>query len=187
MKFYTGQGDKGTSTLLGLAKRIPKNDRRFRALGAVDELNSYLGICRALSKDKAVSKALLETQENLFIIQAKLGSLRNVPNQALNITDDKIKELEKTIDKFSEMVGIITKFSIPGGSPLSAHLDYARAVCRRTERVVADLDVRRLNRRRTSQNWPALAYLNRLSSLLFVLARYANKKAGASEKNPSYK
>jgi len=76
MKFYTGLGDKGTSTLLGSAKRITKTDLRFEAMGALDELNSYLGICRSLAKEKSVKNAMLQAQENLFIIQAELGNAK---------------------------------------------------------------------------------------------------------------
>jgi len=188
MKFYTGRGDDGTSTILGLNKRIPKGDKHFGALGAVDELNSYLGICRSLAKSKDIQSALLKAQEDLFIIQAELGRRpkagRPTPygrRTSIVLKPNNIKQLEKTIDKFGKAIGVLTKFTIPGGSPLSAHLDYARAVCRRAERKCLDVG------RPTSQNWPVFAYLNRLSSLLFVLARYANKKAGIREKNPNYK
>lgn len=182
MKFYTGQGDKGASTLLGSSKRISKTDKRFEALGAIDELNSYLGLCRSIAKDKAVTRALLEAQENLFIIQAGLGNLRTSDVQRLG--NEKIQALEKTIDKFGDKIGVITKFSIPGGIALSAHLDYARAVCRRAERAYL---WQRRRRPPSSLGNPIAKYLNRLSSLLFVLARHANKKARIFEKNPSYR
>lgn len=184
MKFYTGQGDKGTSTLLGSSERISKTDKRFEALGTIDELNSYLGLCRSIAKDKAITHALLETQENLFVIQAELGrSLKpgfHWKPGFLKLTTSKITNLEKTIDKFGDKIGVITKFSIPGGTTLSAHLDYARAVCRRAERAYLAA------RPPSSLGNPIARYLNRLSSLLFILARHTNKKARIREKNPGY-
>lgn len=187
MKFYTGQGDKGASTLLGSSKRISKTDKRFEALGAVDELNSYLGVCRSLAKDQNMKNALLEAQENLFIIQAELGHLRTSDVQGTSdvqrLGNEKIQWLETTIDKFGDKIGVITKFSIPGGTTLSAHLDYARTVCRRAERAYLG---RQRRRPPSSLGNPIAKYLNRLSSLLFVLARYANKKARICEKNPGY-
>ena len=174
MKFYTGLGDKGTSTLLGQNKRISKNDLRFEALGASDELNSYLGICGALAKDKQIKSALLEAQENLFIIQAELGGAKNV-----ELGENKLKDLEKMIDELGKFVGPITKFTISGGNLLSAHLDYARALARRAERSVWAA--------KPPLGGLAAKYLNRLSSFLFVLARYVNKKAKLKESHPSYK
>ncbi|QQG42758.1 MAG: cob(I)yrinic acid a,c-diamide adenosyltransferase [Candidatus Giovannonibacteria bacterium] len=173
MKFYTGQGDKGESAILGESCKIPKTEPVFDALGALDELNSYLGVCRALAKDEKVTSALLEAQENLFTIQAELGGAENIA-----LGEEKIKALEKTIDEFGGFVGPITKFTIPGGDFLSACLDFARAMARLAER--------RAWAAKEKLSAAALAYLNRLSSLLFVLARYANKKAGVSENHPRY-
>src|SRR3989344_844479 len=143
MKFYTGQGDKGESIVLSSTGKISKTDAIFEALGALDELNSYLGVCRTLAKE------------------------------------EEIKKLEQTIDEFGGFVGQITKFTIPGGNQLSARLDFARAMARLTER--------RAWTAKEKLNPAALAYLNRLSSLLFVLARYVNKKTNAPEDHPSYK
>src|SRR3989344_7705713 len=173
MKFYTGKGDKGASNLFGCGESISKTDPRFEALGAVDELNSYLGICRSLTEEEKIISALREAQENLFIIQAELGGAKN-----MMVGEEKIQKLEKIIDEFGNIVGPITKFTIPGGDPLSARLDFGRALARRAERRAAAL--------KNKISPAALAYLNRLSSLLFVLARYANKKAGAPEDHPSY-
>ena len=173
MKFYTGQGDDGESVILGLGGKLSKTEPIFDALGALDELNSYLGICKALAKEEKIKAALKGAQENLFIIQAELGGAKNI-----SIGEEKIQKLEKTIDEFGGFVGQITKFTIPGGEPLSARLDFGRALARRAERRAAAL--------KNQISPAALAYLNRLSSLLFVLARYANKKAGAPEGHPSY-
>jgi len=182
MKYYSGKGDKGTSTLYGSGKRMSKTDKVFGALGTLDELNSYLGICVFWAKEKAVKKTLIDIQEALFILQAEVGSSGHPISTWMSdvqvIKIAKLKELEKTTNKFGDAVGIITKFTLSGGSLLSAHLDYARTLARRAER--ACLAVGQLS----DAN---IAYLNRLSSLLFVLARYANKKAWKKEKNPKYK
>ena len=166
--------------MFGSGKRIKKNNKIFHALGNLDELNSYLGICVSLSQDKKIKNIVKNIQETLFILQAELGGSKN-----LKLEEKKLKELEKTADKFGGELGVITKFTISGGSVLSAHLDYARALARRAERQICDLEARLPSGSRASKF--SLSYMNRLSSLLFVLARYANKKAGAKENNPKYK
>ncbi len=176
MKFYSGKGDHGTTTLFGCPKRFSKSGPRYEALGAVDELNSYLGICKSLSKEKLLKSALRNSQECLFIIQAELGSGDRKKIKILN--KEKLTELEKTVNYFGNKIGVITKFTLSGGTPLSAHLDYTRALARKTERkCVATKNI---------LSKDALAYLNRLSSLFFVLARYTNKKAGILEDHPAY-
>ncbi len=187
MRFYSGKGDGGTTTLFGSGRRVPKTGKVFEALGALDELNSYLGICASLARDKKIKKALAEVQENLFILQAEVGNSRTPGVQKLS--EAKLKLLEKTTDEFGGAVGIITKFTLPGGTLLSAHLDYARALARKAERayLAANLDTGCPSGHSVSRNSAGAAFLNRLSSLLFVLARYANKKAGKKEKNPKYK
>ncbi|MDO8523542.1 MAG: cob(I)yrinic acid a,c-diamide adenosyltransferase [bacterium] len=177
MRFYSGKGDGGTTTLFGSGKRLPKTDKVFEALGALDELNSYLGICVSLAHDKNIKNTLKEVQENLFILQAELGDAKVKP-----IGRKKLEILEKTTDNFGDAVGVITKFTLSGGSPLSAHLDYARTLARRAERKVLEARFPTFG----NPEWN-LAYLNRLSSLLFVLARYVNKKSRIKEKNPKYK
>ena len=136
-------------------------------------MNFYLGVCGVLAKDEKVASALRGAQENLFTIQAELGGAKNIA-----LGEEKIKALEKTIDEFGDFVGPITKFTIPGGDSLSARLDFARAMARLAERRAC------AGKERLSA--AALAYLNRLSSLLFALARYVNKKAGVSENHPRY-
>lgn len=172
MKFYTGQGDGGESAILGESRKIPKTDPVFEALGALDELNSYLSICRASSEDEKISSAIRDAQEDLFIIQAEVGG------GGTPLGEYKIKQMEKTIDEFGGFVGPITKFTIPGGDALSARLDFARAMARLAER--------RAWAAKEKLSPGSLAYLNRLSSMFFVLARYANKKAGVAEDHPRY-
>lgn len=173
MRFYTGQGDNGKTALFDSGGRTPKTNLVFEALGALDELNSYLGICKTLANEEKIKDVLKNAQENLFIIQAELGGAK------MALTENKIKELEKIIDEFGSFVGQITKFTIPGGDSLSVHLDFARALARSVERRAAAL--------KNQISPTALAYLNRLSSLLFVLARYVNKKARVTENHPKYR
>ena len=179
MKFYSGKGDDGMSTFFGTPGRFSKTDARFEALGSVDELNTYLGICRSLTKDGEIQTVLKTVQENLFIIQAEIGS----PDKKAvsTITEEKVKELEATIDSFGEIIGGMKpfRFTIAGGDTLAAHLDYARTIARRAERSLAVI--------KHTLSQPAFSYINRVSSLLFVLARFINKKAGISEDNPTYK
>jgi ATP:cob(I)alamin adenosyltransferase len=172
MKFYTRKGDIGKSTVLGSKKLLPKNDKIFNALGAIDELNSYLGICKTMAKEELIHNIIEKIQEDLFIIQAEIGGSKK------NITDSELKNLERITDELSNKVGEIHKFVIYGGNTCAAHLDYARALARRAERKIVPI------KNKTSKN--TYAYINRLSSLLFVLARYANISAHVREENPSY-
>jgi len=170
MKFYTGKGDAGKSTLFGSRKVIPKNNKIFEALGALDELNSYLGICKTISKNELVNDIIKKVQENLFTIQAELGSGKK------NINEKDLKDLERIIEKLGENVSNIHKFVISGGNLLAAHLDYARTLARKAERKVIPIKLSKTS----------YAYINRLSSLLFVLSRYINKEAKVIEEHPSY-
>jgi cob(I)alamin adenosyltransferase len=176
MKFYSGKGDDGTSSILGFPHRLLKTDVRFKALGAVDELNSYLGVCHSLTKDERIINALKIVQQNLFIIQAEIGSWKADAIKPLD--EEKIKELEKITDEFGDDIGEIRKFVIPGGNFISAHLDYARTLARKAERELVAL------KHEISDN--SISYLNRLSSFLFVLARWINKKEGIEESHPRY-
>ncbi|OGZ96062.1 MAG: ATP:cob(I)alamin adenosyltransferase [Candidatus Sungbacteria bacterium RIFCSPHIGHO2_01_FULL_51_22] len=175
-KFFSGAGDEGTSTFYGSGERHPKNNVRFEALGSLDELNSYIGVAKAHSDIPRISAFLEEIQENLFTIQAEIGAARapSVPP----ITEQKLKDLEAAIANFGEEVGEIRTFIIPGGTPLAAHLEYARTLARKAERRVTPF--------KDELAHATYVYLNRLSSALFVLARYANKYARAEEKGPSY-
>lgn len=175
MKFYSGKGDNGTSTLFGSKNRLAKTNPRFEALGSIDELVSLLGVCRSISKDKKVNNVLKQVQQDLFIIQAEIGAEK----LSKLMRKEKVLGLEKTINQFGRKVGEIKKFVIAGGAPLAAHIDFTRALTRSVERRLAAV--------KKSVNPASLAYINRLSSLLFVLARYVNKKNGIKEDYPAYK
>jgi cob(I)alamin adenosyltransferase len=176
--FYTGKGDNGSSEVG--SKKLSKDDLLFHALGTLDELNSWLGVCAAGAKQKNVRDALKDAQQSLFIIQAEIAALGGGYKPKSIITAGKTKELEKTIDLINLQVPAVTKFIIPGGSELSARIDYGRALARRAERETTAFA------KKKKANPELLKYLNRLSSLLFALARLVNYKLKIKEENPRY-
>lgn len=170
---YTRRGDKGDTSLFGSGKRIPKIDVRIEALGVIDELNSLLGVCKTKAKEN-VAVILEEIQQNLFVAQAELGGARKY------LTQEHIDRLENTIDVIEKKLPPLRNFVLAGGSELSALLDYARAVARRAERRIAAAH------RIKPLSSHALAYVNRLSSALFALARSVNAHSGRQEQYPHY-
>src|SRR5579862_7004601 len=160
-RIYTRGGDKG-ETSLGDGSRISKLDPRVAALGDVDELNSLLGLAGGLDR----------VQNELFDVGADVAVPYAGNEDRLRITQDAIERLEQEIDAANEALPELKSFVLPGGSERAAQLFFARAVCRRAERVVLSV----------SDTSPlAAVYLNRLSDLLFVLARAANVEAGIDE------
>lgn len=176
MKIYTKVGDGGNTFLFG-GKKVRKDHPRVMAYGDVDELNSVLGWAAGLTQEREFLSTLLRLQKELFVLGADLASPKNdrAARSVPRITSRHITALEKTIDRVSAKLPPLTHFVLPGGSPLGASLHLARAVCRRAERALAPL-VGDDNTVRSAQ-----VYMNRLSDLLFVLARYANTKAGVTE------
>lgn len=174
---YTRKGDGGTSGLYGTEDRLPKDSPVFDALGSIDELNSLLGICRVKAESYAfhdVSEEIKSVQESLFIIQAELAGAGKT------ILQTHIDALERATNSFESLIRNPHAFVIPGATELSGFLDLARTVSRRAERAVI-----------TAHNVRAVspttgAYLNRLSSFLYALARYTVTKTGAQETSPSY-
>ena len=189
---YTGKGDSGTTKVFGPdargrgsdlvrrscdQQRISKSSELPEALGALDELNAYLGFAKMRAKDAVrIAKAIRTAQENLFIIQAQTaGADKKLATNAAEEMEELIGEIEKEIPP-------ITGFSIAGGTELSAILDVARTFARRAERrliAVEEVGLRTLLPETKT-------YMNRLSSLLFALARLANHEAGILEENPRY-
>ena len=178
MKIYTKTGDAGTTGLFG-GGRVPKDDARVDAYGDVDELNAVLGAARATAPMPRVDEVLVSVQRDLFAIGALLATpdleKMHAQLEKARIDDARIAELERAIDACDSELEPLTAFIIPGGTPKAAALHVARTVCRRAERKVVHLQ--------HSVELPALAivYLNRLSDLLFSLARVANRRAGAGE------
>ncbi|WP_127144180.1 cob(I)yrinic acid a,c-diamide adenosyltransferase [Pelagibacterium montanilacus] len=171
-KIYTRTGDDGTTGLVDGPRR-PKDDARISAFGAVDETNAVLGLARLETRNMArLDSTLARIQNDLFDLGADLatpGSDADRSYPALRISAAQVDWLEAQIDQNNETLAPLTSFILPGGSALSAHLHMARTIARRAER-----DTVGLARVEPDVNPAALRYLNRLSDLLFVLARLAN-------------
>jgi cob(I)alamin adenosyltransferase len=171
-KIYTRGGDRG-ETSLGDGSRVSKLDPRVVAYGAVDELNSQLGLALALTDlDPALRESLARIQNDLFDLGADLSVPYELESERLRITQSQIDELERLCDEHNEWLPELKSFVLPGGSEAAARLHVARAVCRRAELTT-------LAAAETTAIDPlALVYLNRLSDLLFILAREANADVG---------
>ena len=176
MKIYTRTGDAGETGLFGGA-RVDKDDPRVEAYGTVDELNSCIGVVRAVGVSGQTDASLLQIQDDLFTVGAELAC---VPGQEDKlrmklVAEADVQRLEAWIDRSEAPLEPLKNFVLPGGSPGAAELHRARTVCRRAER-------RTLTAGRTSIIRPEVViYLNRLSDLLFVLARYENHTASIAD------
>lgn len=171
-KIYTRTGDDGTTGLVSGPRRM-KDDLRVEAYGAADEINAFLGVARLNSSGMPrVDWALSRIQNDLFDLGADLANPPATAGEGrhLRITEAQVDWLEKQIDYFNDNLEPLTSFILPGGSALSAHLHVARVSVRRAERLVVAL-----LRSETDTGPTVLTYLNRLSDLLFVLARVANR------------
>ena len=182
-RVYTRRGDHGDTDLVGGA-RVPKDSARIAAYGTVDELNAAIGVARAANASsgprrgaRAELEAILRRlQSELFDLGAELATPADAfPEGMFRIGEAEVKALEATLDRCQETLAPLKSFVLPGGGPASAQLHVARTVCRRAEREVVAL-----MRHEDLGPWP-LAYLNRLSDLLFVLSRWIGHKAGEQE------
>ncbi|MGB9590932.1 MAG: cob(I)yrinic acid a,c-diamide adenosyltransferase, partial [Candidatus Kryptoniota bacterium] len=156
-------------------KRVSKEDGRIEAYGTVDELNSVIGVVRAFNQNGDLDSHLERLQNLLFILGADLATPNEIEGKIMRIQSDNVKELEEAIDLIDAELEPIRHFILPGGSRVAALLHFARTVCRRAERRVVALN------RAGKASLTAVMFLNRLSDLLFVMARYANKLAGTGE------
>lgn len=174
---YTGKGDSGTTTAFGCnQQRISKSSELPEALGALDELNAFLGFVKMRTTEAHIAEVLRDVQETLFIIQAEAaGADKNVSEKA-------VKDVEKMVNDIEKEIPPLKGFSIAGGTELSALLDVARTLARRAERRLIAAHEAGV----CTPSPEMKAYLNRLSSLLFALARLANHLAGVAEENPRY-
>ncbi len=173
MKIYTKTGDEGETGLFG-GGRVPKDDPRVRAYGDVDELNAWIGFAVAIHLPTFESKVLEVIQRDLFTIGAELATPNSAKLRA-SLDASTVSALERVIDSYDPKLKPLKNFILPGGSPKGAALHVARTVCRRAERSVVTLA-------RSQQINPLITqYLNRLSDLLFVLARAVNMQAGHDE------
>ena len=198
---FTGKGDDGTTRLFaskdgqaktfGCDQRISKSSAIAEALGSVDELNSLLGVVKMKTKSPELVEGgeitgiggltydamLSDVQQDLFIAQAQLA------NALKAITKDQVTKLEDWVNAVEKELPPITSFFVSGGTELAALCDYARTVARRAERrVVEALE----NGPKREEHQVMLAYMNRLSSLLYAFARLANHRAGIKEEKPHY-
>lgn len=174
MKIYTKKGDHGYTSLYGGAK-VFKHNARIHAYGTVDELNSVLGVALTHPLSGEGEKILNTLQHQLFILGADLATPQTKKTKTERIGNTEIGMLEKSIDELEEHLPPLTQFILPGGSAAGAALHMARTICRRAERETVAL------KQEEPVSEEAVIYLNRLSDLLFVLARYENQNAGAKE------
>jgi cob(I)alamin adenosyltransferase len=178
LKIYTRTGDEGDTALFG-GGRVAKDHPRVEAYGDVDELNAALGLARSIEMMPRIDEVLVPVQRDLFAIGALLATpdhdkMRQQLEKA-RIDDERIAELERAIDDCDQELEPLRSFILPGGTPKSAALHVARTICRRAERRVVSLA------HETELPTLVVQYMNRLSDLLFMLARVANRRAGAGE------
>jgi cob(I)alamin adenosyltransferase len=174
-KIYTRTGDDGT-TALGTGERRKKYDRRISAYGTIDEVNAALGMARLhTTGEVALDAALSRIQNDLFDVGADLctpGKGKGPDGARLTVTENQVAWLEMEIDRLNAELSPLRSFVLPGGSAAGAYLHLARTICRRAERLIAEL------RDEAGEEVSAevLKYINRLSDFLFVASRYANGK-----------
>lgn len=173
-KVYTKTGDDGETSLVG-GKRVSKASKRVDSYGDVDELNSVLGICRSKTKERELEDILLLIQNDLFIMGGDLATPNDSEFEVPRVSLEMSQNLEEHIDTFLNEVGDLKEFILPAGDDAGAYLHFARTVCRRAERKVVELS------KSEDINKHILIYLNRLSDLLFVLARVDNKRSSFKE------
>lgn len=172
---FSAHGDDGTTGLLG-SGRVPKNDLRMETLGTLDEANAALGLARSLMEQPSEAQMLLAIQRQLYHMMAEIAA---TPENAARFTQtdaQTVKSLETHIDRLNDQVRLPNEFIVPGDSTVSAAVSVARTIIRRAERRVVELITRGL-----VTNPELTAYLNRLSSLLFILELYVLQHLGKSK------
>lgn len=215
MALFTGKGDNGTTKTFGCDQRISKSSAIAEALGSLDEINSFLGLCKVQSAylglklgQEKIAEIVHDIQKNLFIIQAELAGAEKT------IEERKVKEAEEIIGTIEKSLPPIKTFFISGGSPyldqdqlagagLASIFDVARTIARRAERRVVQVAEEQMNQTLFERDFPSQkeesgnsrhligshtrAYMNRLSSILYALARYVTHASGISEEAPDYR
>ncbi len=172
-RVYTRQGDDGRTQIVS-GERVWKDSVRVEAYGEVDELNSLIGFARSYIGDGKADSILREVQNDLFKVGSDLATPMTF-ERAIRVSPDMVEKLEKWIDELNSTLEPLRDFILPSGSKAGALLHYARTVCRRAERRVVSL------MKEEEVNPSALKYVNRLSDLLFVMARYVNRLDGEKE------
>ncbi len=176
-KIYTKTGDEGTTSLIGGTK-VSKSHRRIEAYGTVDELNSFIGLCRDYLKTDKAENILAEIQDRLFTIGSTLAcdpdkeSKLKIPD----LHEADVDLLEQEMDRMNESLPVMKSFILPGGHVSVSTLHIARCVCRRAERACV-----RMQKRGIGVEQIVIKYLNRLSDYLFMLARFTAQQVGAAE------
>ncbi|MGA8265569.1 MAG: cob(I)yrinic acid a,c-diamide adenosyltransferase [Ignavibacteriaceae bacterium] len=171
MKIYTKTGDSGETGLFG-GERVTKNSPRIEAYGTVDELNAFIGLAITEVQDPDVNIILEKIQNQLFVVGGDLATPGNGNNKIQRVTSEFYLEAEIAIDNFEGKLEELKNFIVPGGSKSAAHLHVCRTICRRAERRVVGL------KQTINSVEKIIIYLNRLSDLFFVLARYENLVSG---------
>lgn len=181
---YTRKGDGGTTKTFGCDQRISKSSAVAEALGSLDEINSLLGLCKVKAGASETAKIIDRTQHNLFIIQAELAGADK------HLGAEKVTEAEAIIDEIEKQLPPIKTFFVSGGTELGAMFDVARTIARRAERRVVAVQEEGLSRPakagKIKLGEATMQYLNRLSSLLYALARLTNHQSGIKEEAPTY-
>jgi len=176
-KVTTGTGDTGYTGLLG-EQRVPKYDPRPDTFGTVDEATSALGLARASSSDPQVKEIIYTIQQELYLLMGELATPpEHYAKMGLRMTVEHVQRLEGLEERLKAEVEIPNKFIIPGDTPTGAALDLARTIIRRAERMVV-----KLLHGGIIENGEVVRYLNRLSDLIFVLARYVEVKSSLAER-----
>ncbi len=176
-KIYTKTGDDGKTSLIGGTK-VSKSHRRIEAYGTVDELNSYIGLCRDLLQVHSVNNILGEIQDRLFTIGSTLACdpEKELKLKIPDLHESDVDLLEKEIDQLADVLPVMKSFILPGGHVAVSTLHVARCVCRRAERSCV-----RMQKRGIGIEQIVIKYLNRLSDYLFMLARFASYSLGTTE------
>jgi len=173
-KLYSGRGDTGTSTLFGSQKRLKKTETVFEALGTLDELVSFLGLVRVRSR-KNVKPVILEIQHQICTVQAEIAGAK------MCLSEQSVRDVERLIVLIEKKLPPLTGFVVPGETELSALFHVTRTVCRRAERAVVAA-----SHGTTKISHASLSFLNRVSSLLYALARQETVRSGKKEQSPRY-
>lgn len=182
-RVYTRTGDKGETALVG-GKRVPKDSLRIEAYGTIDELNSIVGLARVFNEERLeegethrfLDDVLRKIQDELFDLGSELATPPELSYEGMvRLGEKEVKRLEEIIDECQKELRPLRSFVLPGGGRIGAHLHQCRTVCRRAERIIV-----RLARVEATSEW-VVKYVNRLSDLFFVLARWAGKRLGEKE------
>ena len=181
LKIYTKIGDQGKTTFFGCGL-VQKNDPRIETFGALDEVNCVIGVTLCFIEDEKLRATLDKVQHDLFQLGSDIAGIALKEQTLPKITVQHVTEIEKIIDEYHEKLGIPKTFILPGGTVSSSFLHLCRATIRRAERTIVGLQQHVSN-----LNPEVIRYINRLSDLMFMLARHANNELGVKEQQPIYK